>query len=61
MHKVEVDVVQAEALEARVEAGFCLAVVGVPQLRCDEDIFALEAGGEGLLETLADFGLVAVD
>lgn len=39
--EIEVDIVEAKSLQAQVDALFWLAVIGIPQLRCDEDVFAL--------------------
>ena len=61
--EVEVEIGEAESLEAGFEGGFDAvgAVVGVPDFCGDENVFAREAGGgEAFAEGLADFALVAV-
>jgi hypothetical protein len=64
--EVKVEVVEAELSQAVVESGGDIlgAVLGVPQLGCDEDVLALESRNltaESLLEGLSDLLLVAVD
>jgi hypothetical protein len=56
----EVDVVEPEGLETLVQALGDAGVVGGPDLGDDEDVLALDAGVEGLLDPRADGLLVAV-
>lgn len=59
--EVQVDVVEAQGLQALLETLGDAGVVSSPDLADDEDVLALGgAAGEGLLETLADLVLVGV-
>lgn len=58
--EVHVDVIHAQSLEALVQALFDARVVRRPRLGHDVDVLATDARGKGLLETLADLGLIAV-
>lgn len=57
VHEVEVDVVNAEILEGRGDALFHTLVPGVVKLGGDPDLLSRDAG---VLDTLANLGLVAV-
>jgi hypothetical protein len=61
--EVKVKVVEAKLSQAVVESAWDIlgAVLGVPQLGCDEDVLALQTTVESLLERLCDLLLVAVD
>jgi len=66
VNEVQVEVLEAELSQAVVESsGHILrAMLRVPELGCDEDVFTLEAwnsSAESLLESLCDLFLVAVD
>jgi hypothetical protein len=63
MDEVEIDITQLESLEARLERrpNALGTMVGVPQLRCDEEVIPSDrASGEHLLERIANFALVPV-
>lgn len=60
MHKIEVNIVQAQHLQTLVEAFFCPRMEGAPQLGSHKDIFTLDARGETFGKALADFCLVAI-
>jgi hypothetical protein len=57
VHEVEVDVVDAEALEGGLDALFDALVPWVVELGCDPDLLA---GDARVFDALADFVLVAV-
>ena len=65
VHEVEIEVVQAKFRKAIVQSGVHVLgpVLGVPELRCDEHIFAFQARDaavECFLESLGDFLLIAI-
>jgi len=57
VHKVEIDVVDAERLEGAGNSLLYTLVPGVVELGCDPDLFAGDTGGA---DALADFGFVTV-
>lgn len=59
-HQKQVDIIQPQALQALVQALFHPRVIRRPHLGHDKDVFAPDAGGEGLLEALPDLVLVGV-
>lgn len=64
MNKVEVKVIQLELGEGIIERclDYSRVMLGVPELRSDEDVFALESWNvlERTLDSLGDFFLVLV-
>jgi len=61
VNDIEVEVLEAESLEASVDSFLDIVLIIVPQLRGDENIFTLDASFEGFLETFTDILFVAVD
>ena len=64
--KIEIEVVEAELSQAVIESCWYVlwAVLRVPELGCDKDVFALETGDlatEGLLQSFRDLLLVTID
>jgi hypothetical protein len=66
MHKIQVEIFETELGKAVVEScgDILRAMLRIPELGCDEDVLALKArdlAAEGLLESLRNLLLVAVD
>jgi hypothetical protein len=58
--EVEVDVIQAQSLQAFIQALLGLPMVCIPQLGCNEHIFAFYARLERLSKSFAHLILVAI-
>lgn len=61
MNEVEVNVVESKLLQAFIKTLLDSRVECAPKLGRHENVLPLDASLKGLLETFADFGLVAVD
>lgn len=60
MHQVQVNIIDAQALQADLQVLLDARVEGAPKLRGDEDILSLDPRIEGLLQASSDLILVTI-
>lgn len=60
VYKIQIHIIQPQALETLVKTLFDSRVVSAPQLRSDKDIFSLHSRVESGLETSTNFILITV-
>jgi hypothetical protein len=60
VHEIEVDIVEAQALQALLESFLHSRMVSAPELGGDEDVFSLDPARKGFLQALSHLVFVAV-